>query len=799
MEENKTTDESLEEEISAEQTPQNEEAVQPEEHTEEMPEEIIEEVKKADDALPVEKSTEDFSEAEIATESDKKKKKEKKAKKEKKKKKHIFLKILGVLFLLFVLAGIGAGIYAWNYWNELLEGCPELDIEKRFDYSSYTAIYDKNGEQIAIYPGNENIDWVSYEDIPTDLINAFIAIEDQRYWEHPGVDFKRLAGAVYGQLTQTSDYGASTITQQLIKNTHLTRAKTYERKAQEINLALQLERELSKEEILEWYLNILFLGETNYGIKNAAEDYFGKELKDLSLREMACIAGLVQSPNVYNPRANLRNGDMSPTDKRTNNVLYKMNELGMITDEEYQAALKDTLTVKEHSDRFVLYDYPTYVEYAIEDVAVRILESEGTEVTSDSLAEMKIEIRNGGYQIYTAFDKEIQDTTQEAVYTFDKYPVTKNGSEAEVSVVIMDQHTGRVVAMIGGREESTTAEGFNRATDSLQAVGSSMKPVAVYAPAIEAGNYPGTTVKDYGEKIEGYNTEQGYPNGDTTNAMITMRRALEISHNVAAVRFLLEKTGIDFAYDLVIKEGFNPAHISPSPAGLALGASDVTTLEMTAAYACLANGGVYIEPHAFIKVLDRNGNVVFDDTEDVESERVYSESTAWLVTNMMETNMTNGYGKNARLSGIHSAGKTGTHEFKVISFGGYTPYYTSFLRISTDDYADFKNASSYYQSAALWKKYMQPIHEGMEDREIQEKTAEELGIKRIRVCTNSGELPRDGCPTAYEYVTEENAPTTRCSGHWYAMPEKTEEYGWWDEYGNFYYYDWVLEAYGIQQ
>ena len=731
-----------------------------------------------------------------------KKKKEKKKKAEKAEEEEeekssgsVFRVIVGTVFFIIAVMGFSALMFANNYWQRLLEGCPELDVEQRFDYSSCSTIYDANGEIIAVYPGNENIDWVGYEDIPENLINAFVAIEDVRFYTHTGIDVKRLAGAILGQLTGNDNYGASTITQQLVKNTHLTRAKTYERKAQEIHLSLEMEKTLSKEEILEWYLNILYLGESNYGIKNAAMDYFGKELDELSLREMACIAGLVQSPNVYNPRANLRKGDMSATNRRTNNVLYTMHANNMISDAEYEQALNDELVVKEYSERFLLYSYPTYVEYAIENVATLILERDGEKVTSETLQEAKNEIRNAGYQIYTAFDKNIQDISQEAVATYNNYPKTKNGSEAEVSAVIMDHHTGRVVAMIGGREEVTTAEGYNRATDSLQAVGSSMKPVAVYAPALEAGNYPGTTVLDIQEKIEGYKTDQGYPNGDYDNAPITMRRALEVSHNIAAVRFLMEKTGVEFAYDYVIAEGFNPDHISESPAGMALGASDVTTLEMTAAYATLANGGVYIEPHAFIYVTDRNGNVIFSEEDSVETHRVYSEETAWLVTDMMETNMSNGYGKRAKLSGMHSAGKTGTHEYKVISFGGYTPYYTSFLRISTDDYSDFRNASSYYQSAPLWRAYMQPIHADLEDTRIQEKTAEELGIKKYWVCKNSGMLAKSGCPGQWEYATEESAPTEYCNHHYYALPEETEENGWWDENGTFYYYDWVWEAY----
>ncbi len=725
-------------------------------------------------------------------------KKETQKKGKKKKKMGLFKKILLGLLIFFVLAGIAGGIFAYKYWNKLLEGCPELDLSKRDNYSIASTVYDINGDEIAAYVGNENIDWVKIDDVPKKLKDAFIAIEDKRFYTHPGIDIRRLASAVIGQITHKSNHGGSTITQQLIKNVYLTRAKTYERKAQEIHLALQLEKILSKDEILEWYLNIIYLGETNYGIKIAADDYFGKDLKDLSLRECAAIAGLVQIPNVYNPREAVRSGNYEPMNYRINTVLYTMHEQEKITDAEYEQALNDTLEIKPSTERFLLYDYPTYVEYAIEDVAKELLEKEGTEVTSETLQQMRTKIRNDGYQIYTAFDRNIQDIAQQAVYEFDNYPRTESGLDAEVSAVIMDHHNGRVVAMIGGREETKNAEGFNRATDSLQAVGSSMKPVAVYAPALDVGCYPGTTVLDIKEKIEGYNTDEGYPGGLTDEDVITMRRALEQSHNIPAVRFLLEKVGIETALEYMEAEGFNLDHISPSPAGMALGASDVSTMEMTAAYATLANMGEYIEPHSYVKVLDRFGTVILDEST-VERHQVYKESSAWLVTDMMETNMVNGLGVRGRLKGMHCAGKTGTHEQKVISFGGYTPYYTSFVRVSSDDYCNLIKPSSYYMTSALWKSYMQPIHEGLEDKAIMPKDAEELGIRKYKVCSNSGMLPKEDCPTHWEYATEDSVPKERCKEHYYPNRDDLYEFwwdengvyhdnGWWDENGVFHLY-----------
>lgn len=707
----------------------------------------------------------------------------------KRKKKSTLGRILKYIFAIIIFIGLFGGLKIGSMYMEYIKNAPELNITQRRNFSMATTIYNKDGEFLAMYPGVENIDWVEYDEIPQQLIDAFVSIEDKRFFDHPGVDWRRTLSAVLEQLKGNSGHGGSTITQQLIKNTHLSSARTYERKAQEIHLALQLERVLSKEEILEWYMNIIYLGEANYGVRNAARDYFGKELSELTLRECAMLAGLPQSPSYYNPRANYLAGDMTPTNNRTDTVLYTMHENGLIDDYQYGEALHDTVEIKPSTDRLKLYDYPTYVEYAVEDAAKDVLKLHGVEITKDSIADMKIKLRESGYQIYTAFDKNIQDIVQETAANYTNYPQTLSEKQAEFSTVIMNQHNGRVVAMVGGREEATIADGYNRCTDSVQAVGSSMKPLSVYAPALDLGYYPGTTVMDYPEPIPGFDTEEGYPGGETNNAMITMRRALELSHNIPAVRFILDYVHLDRSYAYLVNNGFAKEHLSQSPAGMGLGADGVTTLEMTAAYATLANGGVYNEPHAVVKITDRFGNVIFDETM-VESHRVFKESTAWLITDMLEGNMVNGLGINARLSNMHSAGKTGTHERKVISFGGYTPYYTSFLRISSDDYADLVNPTSYIQSAGLWKQYMEKIHEGLQDRPIQDKTSDELGIQKFWVCSNSGMLANEDCAGYWEYAAVENAPVEHCYNHWYpeAPAPQTEEYGWWDENGEFHYY-----------
>lgn len=675
-----------------------------------------------------------------------------------------------------------------GYADQLLEGMPGLDISKEAEYSQATILYDVNGNELYQYRSNENIDWATFDEIPQKLKDAFIAIEDRRFYEHPGIDLKRLSKAVIGQLTHTSNEGGSTITQQLIKNTHLSSEVSYKRKLQEIVLALTLEQNMSKDQILEWYMNIIYLGESNYGVKAAARNYFNKSLDELTTRECAMIAGLTQSPNRYNPRANYRDGDMIPTTERTNNVLWAMFDTEKISEEEYELALSEKLVLSEAPIRFKSYPYQDYSNYVIEDVATTLLRLEGTPVNDTTLSQKRDELKNSGYRIETALNPSIQDKVQSAITNYTNYPRTRDGLPVQASTVIIEQKTGRVVALVSGRQESQVIDGFNRAVHSKQPVGSSIKPLSVYGPAIDMGYYPGSTIKDYPERIEGYNTDTGYPGGETNRSMLTIRRALELSHNIPAVRMILQ-VGLENSGYYMMRNGFNIDELSFSPAGMAMGADCVTTLEMTAGYATIANDGVYITPHPWIRVLDRFGNVVLDETVVIRRQ-VFSERTAWLVTDMLTTNMTDGLGVHARLSNMSAAGKTGTHENKVVSFGGFTPYYTSFVRISSDSYSDLYGASSYRQATGLWKSYMDPIHAELEDKDLKLHSAEELGIEQYRVCSNTGMLAGPWCPSHLEYATPETAPKEQCNGnHWYAPRPQNEETGYWDENGVFHYFE----------
>lgn len=740
---------------------------------------------------------------------------EEEKKSEKKRKQSKIRMLLRTVFalILFMVAIV------MTYIMLCLNGVPELDISKMDHYSTASTIQDANGTELMSYGEAENIAWIPSEAMPANLKNAFVAIEDKRFYSHHGVDIKRTAGAVWGQISGTADYGGSTITQQLIKNQFLTSERTYKRKVQEMYLALKLERQMSKDDILTWYINTCFFGGNIYGAEHAAENWFGKGVSELSLRECAALAGTVQSPNNLSPRICAEQGDMSPSDDRTDTVLYEMYSQGLISYNDYQNAMNEETVITDtplftesttYGDKYYANAY--FIDYAINDICKAMAEQDNPkadEITDEMIDAERKKLKSQEYTIQLSLDTSVQKTVQDTLSSYRYYPRSKNGSSTEASAVVIDQHTGRIVALVGGRNQQTTIDGFNRAVDSTQGVGSSIKPLSVYAPALDLGDYPGTTVLDTKERIEGYDSENGYPDGDAIGGPITMRRALELSHNIPAARFLLEHVTLDKSYDYMVKNGFDPDHLSKTAAGIGLGATDVTTLEMAAGYATLANGGVYIKPHTYITITDRDGNTVLDES-NVETHRVFKESTAWLITDMMETNMTNGLGTYARLSNVKSAGKTGTNEHKAITFGGYTPYYTSFVRVSLDDYSDFTNSSAYRQAAPLWKAYMDPIERGEAfdpTKEIQEKTADMLGIKKYYVCKNSGLLATDLCINdgfAYEeYATAATAPTEYCTHHTYGgwdggaygeaddtQAATSPDDGYWDMEGNWHGPGW---------
>ncbi len=699
-----------------------------------------------------------------------------------------------ILIVIFMIGAAGFGTVI-GIAKAYMETTPTLDTEKIEDQAETSYLYDCNNNVMTAYSGVENRDWASLDEIPVTLQHAVVAIEDVRFYIHNGVDFKRLLGAFISNLMNNNVQGGSTITQQLIKNRMLTTERTYKRKIQEAYLAMQLEEQYNKDDILEAYMNTIFLGESNYGVKAAAKDYFGKDLSQLTLRECAMIAGITQYPYSYNPRRCFyKTKDPAPINKRTDNVLTAMYKAGYITKDEYEFALNDTVTVQENSEVTGMYDHPYFVEYTIYDVITHFLRQRGLQDTKENRVAIENEIRTSGYQIYTTMDPLIQTDVEDSLKNWEKYPKLEDSSasvkrsqnadgsitetvEPQAAAVVVEQSTGRLKAVVGGREDPKVKKTLNRAYQTTMPVGSSIKPIAVYGPAIDKGYSDGTVVPNMPVKIEGWddNGGKGYPAGGSSQyGPITLHNALVSSLNSATAWTLLNIVKPDDSFNYLVNMGINPKHIQKTAAGLSLGTSGITPIEMAGAYAMIANGGEYLEPLSFTVVKDKDGNVILNADEIREERRVFKETTAFILTQMLVDAVDHGTGSNAKISGMTIGGKTGTNQdAKGVFFSGISPYYTATLWIGHDDYKPLDSTVYASSSAApLWKDFMSKILEGKADAPIINKTPEELGLERVEICSVSGKRATEACKAdpdhgaEFAYFIKGTAPTETCDVHY---------------------------------
>jgi len=438
--------------------------------------------------------------------------KENKMLKKRKKEPNVFLKIfitslkiLAVIILIAIVASIGAII---GIGKAYVDAAPPLDLTKISEQSQASFIYDSKGNLITKIHGYQDgraiwREWVNISDIPVEMQNAFIAIEDERFRKHNGIDIKGIARAFISNLKGDSVSGGSTITQQLIKNTMLSSEQTYKRKIQEAYLAMDLEKKYTKDQILEAYLNTIDLGNSFYGIKAAANGYFGKDPKDLDLREIATLAGITKNPSLYNP---WRTDKLDVVKQRSDTVLYKMYELGYISEAQYKEALAEpikTISKEESMKNYNKIVMPYFVDYALRNVTEKLAQKFVAEGLSEEEAEAKAKniTAVGGLKIYTTVDADMQQTLEDTAKSYKNYPtlpssVSKvgkitNAVQPQTAAVIIDYHTGQVKALIGGRDDpenlslSWSKNFLNRAYQSERPVGSTMKPLGVYGPALD--------------------------------------------------------------------------------------------------------------------------------------------------------------------------------------------------------------------------------------------------------------------------------------------------------------------------
>lgn len=709
-----------------------------------------------------------------------------------------------IIALCVGLALLGAVI---GIAKAFVDTAPTLDLAALDAQDKTSFIYDSEGNLITDYKGTEDRIMVSIDEIPEMLQNAFIAVEDARFYEHNGVDVKRIAGALVANFTSGSTQGGSTITQQLIKQTVLSSEQSYKRKLQEAYLAMELETRYTKKQILESYLNTIFLGGSYYGVRVAAYGYFGKELDQLTLRECAMLAGLTRSPNYYNPRSNFytRNTEGSNTPDITNNrtdyVLRQMRENGLITAQQYNAALdRSTASVLEKSPASTdMYAYPHYVEYAISDVVDTFLDLNGLEDTSANRYAMENKLRTGGYSVYLCLDTEIQEIVEDTLANWSDYPRLRDPSDKvyqsrnadgtyteieqpQAAACVFDYRTGELKAIVGGRYKPTTRKTLNRASGMTMPVGSSIKPLTVYAPAIDLGASPASIAYNMPVPISGWKDSSGkdsWPKnygGGGYKGPQSFRSALRNSYNTAAAQILMTYVGVSRSVEYLHLMGIPDKNINADPFGLALGSSGITPVQMAVAFGTIANKGVYQQPLSFSRIVDSNGNVVVDMHQQQDRHQVFKPSTAYLVVDMLKEAVQSGTGTKAKISSQVVAGKTGTNsDSKGVFFAGMTGWYSASVWIGHDNYKALSSKATGGNAAApLWQSFMEKIHKAknLDSREIIDGTPSDYNLVRVTTCGVSGQLATDACyndvngyKTITDYWSADSVPTAYCSMH----------------------------------
>ena len=738
-------------------------------------------------------------------------------------------------FVLFLIVAFGI------YSTILIAQCPDIDEIDVSPTGYMSKVYDKDGNEIeTLAASGANREHAALDSIPKDLQHAFVAIEDERFYNHNGVDLIGVVRAAFTGLISfgKESQGGSTITQQLLKNNYFTQwmsennfIERFNRKIQEQYLAVKLEDYMDKDEILENYLNTINLGSNTLGVQAASNKYFNKPVSDLSLSESAVIAAITQNPSKYNPITNPKNNK-----SRQQDVLKRMVKQGYITDDEYEKALNDDVydrisTINSTNTTSGATSY--FVDALTEQLADDLMEEKGY---SESEAYQKI--YSGGLKIYSTQDSEIQAICDEEANNQNNYPTkpkvsfsyrltvhkadgsTKNYSDQtmlsyyqnanpsytidfdseaaaaaaiekykkeimgpgdvipeggetvsytlqpQVAFTVMDHNNGTVVALVGGRGPKDGSKTLNRATDITRQPGSTFKIITAYAPALDAANMTLATVQD--------DAPMSYANGQSINnydfsfrGFTTLREGITDSINIVTVK-TLTKIGTGLGMEYAKNFGITTLVSGDNNQALALGGitNGVTNLELTGAYATIANQGKYYKPTFYTKVEDNSGKLIIDN-RDRDTKSVLKETSAWLLTSAMEDVMTKGTGTPANFDGMAVAGKSGTTtKNRDTLFAGFTPYYTCVIWGGNDDNA-VQGSTSY--SKAIWKAAMKRIHEKLPFKDFVKPS----GITEMAVCKKSGKLPIEGvCDNdprgsmvITEYFANGTEPKETCDHH----------------------------------
>ena len=677
--------------------------------------------------------------------------------------------VLGTFLLVCVCTtAMIAGLFMMYVRTTL---APTLDVnadDYTMNLSSIIYYQDRDSGEWVEYQtvyGTENRIWVDFDQMPDALWQAAVAIEDHRFFEHQGVDWKRTLGAAVNFFTQSQDtFGGSTLTQQVLKNMTQDDGNTVNRKVREIFRALEFEKHYTKWEILEFYLNTIYLGQGCYGVQTAAEFYFGKDVSELDVAECASLIAITNNPSIYGPMSTVtfKQEDGSVKTARQENkerqelILDRMaggnEEVGVtgldyLSPEEAEAAKAEELhfTDGTTSAEDIVSEATggTHINSWFVDQVLRDVSADLAELYSISTKEALTRIYNSGYNIYTTLDPEIQEIA-ESVYE-DRGSLNNltsvSGQPIQSGITIIDPSTGNIVAMVGKMGEKKGNLEWNFATDTQQP-GSSIKPLTAYAPALDAGVVsPATTFDNYPVRLlNGNPWPKNSPN--TYTGWTSVRDGIRSSINTIAVQ-TLEKVGVTAAYNFATQNlglSLVPEDMNVSPLGLGGLTYGLSTVEMAAAYSAFANNGVYNEPKTYVKVLANDNTTVVLENE-TEQRVAMKETTAYLMTSMLQNAVSNGTGGAARFSGMHIAGKTGTTNDNFDRyFVGYTPYYCAAVWVGYEN--NERISYSVNPAASLWRQVMEKVHADLPDKSFSRPSS---GLTTVTVCADSGMLVTDAC------------------------------------------------------
>lgn len=685
------------------------------------------------------------------------------------KRRSIILKTILILFIFFLLAIlIAGGVFVGIFFSDKFA----ITKEDLLISNSNTVIYDAEGNVILELSGTENRKIISIDEMSPQLPNAFVAIEDERFYKHHGVDLKRTTAATLTYLVHSgsSNFGGSTITQQLVKNITNEKDSTgtagMQRKVKEMSRAYQIEKMIDKKQILELYLNLIPLASSGgdiCGVEMASIFYFNKSAKDLSIEECAFIAGVTHSPTQYNPYKEQPNTERISS--RTKTVLAKMKKLGFITEDEYNTAVAN-VDAGLHFEQGVLPNSNIksyFVEAAVDQVVKELVEEKGM---SKEYAESRV--FNGGLKIYTTQVSAVQQAveTEYKSDTFIKPSTKEEGQHTQSAMVIIDHKTGHVVGCMGGLGNDVDAIGVNR-IESVRQPGSSIKPIGVYGPALEKGIITAATVYDNSKTTFGKSYSPGNASS-SYSGLCTVRQALEVSSNIVACKVISELTpdaAIDFMRQLgitsLVKDSESTNGVSDSNTSLALGTASISPLEMAAAYATIANDGIYIEPTFYTKVEDSDGNVLIESSQ--ESRRVISEGTSFILKSLLKQVVEGTYGtaKACKMGNVDVAAKTGTtQQQNDLWLCGFTPYYTAATWFGYD-YSEYVSNAGGSPATLIWANVMKNIHANLpENRFVQPSN-----VVTARVCNVSGKCATSACSSTHTEFFVEGTVPTQCTGH----------------------------------